>query len=57
MSVSAKCILGPNGKSCDGSSGATGVEGVVDLTQNEGESTVITYKVTGLAPGLHGFHV
>lgn len=30
---------------------------VINLEQVEGGETVITYRIEGLLPGLHGFHM
>eukprot|EP01035_Chromulina_nebulosa_P018224 gene18224-23893_t len=57
MSIKAYSILGPGGKPCvPGSDDNNKVEGRVDLEEID-DSTVINYKVTGLTPGLHGFHI
>eukprot|EP00475_Leptophrys_vorax_P008410 TRINITY_DN15439_c0_g3_i1.p1 TRINITY_DN15439_c0_g3~~TRINITY_DN15439_c0_g3_i1.p1 ORF type:complete len:229 (+),score=10.80 TRINITY_DN15439_c0_g3_i1:77-688(+) len=37
--------------------GTAGVEGVVNLIQEDDGPTTVTVKITGLAPGLHGFHL
>mmetsp|Transcript_38433 Transcript_38433/g.53668 ORF Transcript_38433/g.53668 Transcript_38433/m.53668 type:complete len:93 (-) Transcript_38433:229-507(-) len=42
------CIMNPDGGS--------GVSGIVKLLQ-EGASTKIKAEITGLKPGLHGFHI
>eukprot|EP00164_Ancoracysta_twista_P005477 GFYU01007512.1.p2 GENE.GFYU01007512.1~~GFYU01007512.1.p2 ORF type:complete len:192 (+),score=49.57 GFYU01007512.1:77-652(+) len=47
--VNAVCILHPDGGS--------GVSGVVRLSQGSGGQTKIEGKITGLAPGKHGFHI
>mmetsp|Transcript_20607 Transcript_20607/g.29574 ORF Transcript_20607/g.29574 Transcript_20607/m.29574 type:complete len:164 (+) Transcript_20607:42-533(+) len=58
MSIKAICEVGPNGRSCDGSEGSTGVHGIVHFEQDgENGPCVINYRVTGLTPGLHGFHI
>uniref|UniRef100_O22668 Superoxide dismutase [Cu-Zn] n=1 Tax=Panax ginseng TaxID=4054 RepID=SODC_PANGI len=38
-------------------SGSGGVSGVIHFTQEEDGPTTVTGKLSGLAPGLHGFHV
>eukprot|EP00252_Welwitschia_mirabilis_P023735 TRINITY_DN679_c0_g1_i1.p1 TRINITY_DN679_c0_g1~~TRINITY_DN679_c0_g1_i1.p1 ORF type:complete len:155 (-),score=25.00 TRINITY_DN679_c0_g1_i1:493-957(-) len=38
-------------------SGTEGVKGVVNFTQENNGPTTVNAKVTGLKPGLHGFHV
>ena len=35
----------------------SGVNGVVKFVQTEGQKVQITANITGLTPGLHGFHV
>ncbi|XP_051128228.1 superoxide dismutase [Cu-Zn], chloroplastic-like [Andrographis paniculata] len=37
--------------------GASNVEGVVTLTQNNNGPTTVNVRITGLAPGKHGFHL
>uniref|UniRef100_E3W9A4 Superoxide dismutase [Cu-Zn] n=1 Tax=Spirogyra sp. KG0101 TaxID=180961 RepID=E3W9A4_9VIRI len=37
--------------------GTAGVEGVVNLTQEDDGPTTVALKITGLAPGKHGFHL
>ncbi|XP_065867024.1 superoxide dismutase [Cu-Zn], chloroplastic isoform X2 [Euphorbia lathyris] len=37
--------------------GTSSVEGVVTLTQDDDGPTTVNVRVTGLAPGLHGFHL
>ena len=36
---------------------STGVAGTVKFVQKDGEKVRISAEVTGLAPGLHGFHI
>ena len=36
---------------------ASGVNGLVKMTQQEGGKVRITANITGLKPGKHGFHV
>ena len=45
----AICIMNPDGDS--------GVKGLVKLVQEHGGKTKISAEITGLAPGLHGFHI
>ena len=55
--VKATCVVQPNGKSCDGSTGGD-VRGVVNFEQaDESGPCTISWRVTGLIPGEHGFHV
>ncbi|OIW08537.1 hypothetical protein TanjilG_03213 [Lupinus angustifolius] len=37
--------------------GTSAVEGVVTLTQEDGGPTTVNVRISGLAPGLHGFHL
>ena len=37
--------------------GDSGVKGLVKLVQEHGGKTKISAEITGLAPGLHGFHI
>lgn len=37
--------------------GSSQVEGVVNLTQEDSGPTTVNVKITGLAPGKHGFHL
>jgi Cu-Zn family superoxide dismutase len=55
----AECILSEVGQPCaDGKSTSTGVRGVVRFeSSRDGAFTIITYRIEGLAPGAHGFHV
>ena len=56
--VKAVCNVAPNGKKCDGSAESGEVRGQITFEQeSEDANTTITYRVTGLTPGLHGFHV
>ena len=59
--VWATCTLGPNGKPCEGSPAIGGmgktVTGQVMVQEREGGGVRIFYRVEGLTPGLHGFHV
>lgn len=55
--IHAICAVGPNGKTCSGKEDVGGVHGTVIFAQNGDGPTTIYYKITGLAPGLHGFHV
>jgi superoxide dismutase, Cu-Zn family len=56
--VKATCTVQPTGKSCDGTEADTGVRGVINFDQeSEDGPTTISWRVTGLAPGEHGFHV
>jgi len=53
----AVCILGPNGVPCSGTEEAgKAVSGTVSF-ECSSESCTINYRVEGLAPGNHGFHI
>jgi Cu-Zn family superoxide dismutase len=57
--VKATCFVAPAGKPCHGGSdcGNT-VQGVVNFEQDHVDGpTTISWRVTGLNPGEHGFHV
>ena len=45
----AICIMNPDGGS--------GVNGLVKMTQVEGQKVQISAQITGLAKGTHGFHI
>jgi len=53
--LKAICVVGPEGKSCDGTTGGS-VSGEIAL-EMVGDMCKISYKVSGLTAGLHGFHV
>lgn len=56
--IRATCTVGPAGKPCSGEEQAPTASGEITFEQATPESpTVITYNVSGLAPGPHGFHV
>jgi Cu-Zn family superoxide dismutase len=55
--MSAVCEVGELGKACDGSDTTSGVCGTVTFTQKDAETIEVKYKITGLAPGQHGFHI
>jgi len=55
--VAAICEVGEAGKSCDGSSTQSGVAGYIKFSQVDAETCVIEYEISGLKPGLHGFHI
>jgi len=56
--IRAVCILGPGGKPCSGEEPAIPAHGTVSFEQASSEApTKITYEISGLAPGPHGFHV
>ena len=37
--------------------GSSGVNGIVKMTQVDGQKVKIVADFTGLTPGLHGFHI
>ena len=56
--VKAVCNVAPQGKKCDGSAESGEVRGSVTFEQeSEDKDCTITYRVTGLKPGKHGFHI
>lgn len=56
VAIRAHCVVGPNGKPCNGAAEAGKVSGVVNF-EDDGKDCKISYKISGLAPGLHGFHI
>lgn len=55
--VKGYCELGPNGKPCHGQvENGKDVKGYVRFEDN-GTECRIYYRVTGLKPGYHGFHM
>jgi Cu-Zn family superoxide dismutase len=57
--LTAVCDLSPKGLRCDGTSDeGSKTRGYVKFIQESFEShCIIEYRVTGLKPGLHGFHI
>ena len=55
--VKAVCNVAANGKKCDGSPETGEVRGQVTMEQEEGGNCMISWKITGLTPGKHGFHI
>ena len=55
--IKAVCNVAAEGKSCDGSAAPTGVSGTVTFEQTSADSCTITWKISGLAKGDHGFHI
>lgn len=57
--IKATCVVGPNGKPCDAASSeaSPNVTGTITFEQEGSNPTNIKYSVTGLAAGLHGFHI
>ena len=55
--VFATCVVQPNGKSCDGTTGGS-VYGTVSFEQADVDGPCrISWRITGLTPGPHGFHI
>lgn len=56
--LKALCYVGPKGKPCNGKElpGESKVTGVVAFEDN-GKECKISYLITGLTPGKHGFHI
>jgi Cu/Zn superoxide dismutase len=50
------CELGPNGKPCSGKNEVGNVKGEVRF-EDDGTTCRIYYRITGLKPGYHGFHM
>eukprot|EP00993_Chasmostoma_nieuportense_P004778 NODE_5429_length_655_cov_120.799242_g5266_i0.p1 GENE.NODE_5429_length_655_cov_120.799242_g5266_i0~~NODE_5429_length_655_cov_120.799242_g5266_i0.p1 ORF type:complete len:166 (+),score=16.79 NODE_5429_length_655_cov_120.799242_g5266_i0:64-561(+) len=56
--VVATCEVMPNGKPCGGGpEEAPTCHGKIELKQVDADNCEISYEITGLAPGKHGFHV
>lgn len=57
--AAAICEVAPNGKPCASTNSSINVvNGTVTFNQEkESTPTTITYRITGLTPGKHGFHV
>lgn len=56
--MQAICILSSGGKTCQGGQEVSSCWGEVKFTQKEREGpTIISYKIYGLSPGLHGIHI
>lgn len=55
--VKATCEIGEAGKACDGSTSSSGVCGTVSFFQPDPATIEISYKLTGMTPGKHGFHI
>lgn len=56
--IKATCTVTPEGKACHGGDDANNkCKGVVNFEQVSADKTIITWEVTGLTPGLHGFHI
>ena len=56
--LKATCLVGPNGKPCNGTAeGGQHVTGLVTFEDSGNKECNITYKILGLTPGKHGFHI
>jgi len=57
--VKATCTVAPGGKPCHGGSDAgNNCSGTVTFSQDGPDDAVeVVYEITGLTPGLHGFHI
>jgi len=55
--IRATCDVAPKGIRCDGKEDETGVKGVVEFVQTDAETCIISYNITGLTEGKHGFHI
>lgn len=55
--IVAKCEVGPNGNPCNGASETQNVVSGVVTFEDSGKGCRITYKIGGLTPGQHGFHI
>jgi len=54
----AVCEVSPEGKPCGGGEESGPIcTGTIFLEQTDADTCRITYEVSGLTPGLHGFHV
>jgi Cu-Zn family superoxide dismutase len=55
--ISAKCTATPQGKPCDPSKAEKPCKGLVTFLMLPDDMCEITYRVEGLTPGKHGFHI
>ena len=55
--IKATCVVGPNGKPCEAGAAEMDVSGTINFEQTDSGPTKVSYEVTGLAPGKHGFHI
>ena len=55
--MKAECRLSARGLPCDDSAPTTGVQGLVRFESSRNGTTIITYRIEGLTPGEHGFHI
>ena len=53
----AVCEVAPKGRPCGhGPEPAGNCTGTITLAMTDDDKCIITYKIIGLTPGLHGFH-
>lgn len=57
--IKAICEVAPKGKGCDGKEDEKedGVQGVVNFIQKDKDTCTISYNISGLKQGKHGFHI
>ena len=57
--IHATCAVSPAGKPCHGGAeGATPCTGMVTFSQASADAPcVIAWKISGMTPGKHGFHI
>jgi len=57
--IKAICSVAPQGRGCDGKEDEKkdGVIGEVIFIQEDANACIITYNITGLTEGKHGFHI
>jgi len=56
--LKATCTVGPEGKPCHGGAeAAPGCTGMVTFEQSDADTCLIFYRIKGLTPGKHGFHI
>ena len=55
--IKAICIVDPNGKPCNGATESKNVVSGVVTFEDNGKVCKIAYKISGLTPGKHGFHI
>eukprot|EP00419_Tripos_fusus_P009746 CAMPEP_0172661838 /NCGR_PEP_ID=MMETSP1074-20121228/4975_1 /TAXON_ID=2916 /ORGANISM="Ceratium fusus, Strain PA161109" /LENGTH=175 /DNA_ID=CAMNT_0013477671 /DNA_START=47 /DNA_END=574 /DNA_ORIENTATION=- len=56
--IKAVCVVGPEGKTCDGAPEGKLCTGTIVFEQTEQDADcTISYEISGLTPGKHGFHI
>ena len=53
----AICFVGPNGKPCNGAKETEKTVSGTVLFEDDGDICDISYTISGLTPGKHGFHI